>query len=459
MKPRLSKFFQRPATKTGWWAGILALAGILMLAVNNLGLIPLGQTPTRLSSILIQAYNLGMFACLIGAVVLGMIALLGRGERSWMVWLFIVPVLLLVVGVGWMVIERIKNSKPGIHLPTAVPGTQQVALVPENMGSAQETEAAAGLTMSGPQLAVIFDDDGSPDGTSALMYLLADPGARLLAVSMSYGEAHPQVYIHYLGELLQGFGYGHVPLAAGADAPLAGDNSFPPFVRELADGFWGFGGIGLDKKYAVADSAVLMRETILSSEEPVTLLLSGALTNLAQALRDEPRIAENIKAVYIMGGALYVPGNLNDLVEEKNNLAAEWNIYVDPLAAHEVFNSGLDLYLVPLDATNSVNLSREDTAAWRQGGMIADFAADIYDSLMGSWGQSQIEMWDLVTAEVMLHPEHCAFSPLRLEVVTAEGNFEGQTRVVAGEPNVMVCLAADGEAIRATLAQVFAAQK
>jgi len=456
MKPKLSKFFQRPATKTGCWAGILALAGILMLAVNNLGLIPLGETPTRLSSILIQAYNLGMFACLAGAVVLGMIALLGRGERSWMVWLFIVPVVFLVVGVGFMAIERIKFSQPGISSSTAAAGTKQAALTADNW---EETGAAPTPAVTGGQLAVIFDDDGSPDGTSALVYLLAEPGARLLAVSTSYGEAHPQVYIHYLGELLQGFGYGHVPLAAGADAPLAGDNSFPPFVRDLADGFWGFGGVGLDKKYPVADSAALMRQTILSSEEPVTLLLSGALTNLAQALRDEPRIAENIKAVYIMGGALYVPGNLNDLVEEENNLAAEWNIYVDPLAAHEVFNSGLDLYLVPLDATNSVNLTRTDTAAWRQGGMIADFAADIYDSLMGSWGQSQIEMWDLVTAEVMLHPEHCAFSPLRLEVVTAEGNFEGQTRVVAGEPNVMVCLAADGEAIRAALAQVFGSAK
>jgi purine nucleosidase/pyrimidine-specific ribonucleoside hydrolase len=193
--------------------------------------------------------------------------------------------------------------------------------------------------------------------------------------------------------------------------------------------------------------------------EPVTLFMSGALTNLALALRMEPEISEKIAAVYIMGGAVNVPGNIKGLLPDSTNSSAEWNIYADPLAASEVFTSGLNLYLVPLDATNQLKLTARDTAVWRKGGSIPDFAADIYESLMEAWNVDEVEIWDLVTAEIMLNPQHCTFTPLRLEVVTDDGETQGQTRVVDGESNVNVCLDPDSEAIKQELAKVFSSRK
>ena len=137
---------------------------------------------------------------------------------------------------------------------------------------------------------------------------------------------------------------------------------------------------GEQQDYPVQDSAKLLTRTVTESDQPVTLFISGALTNLAQALRMDPGIKENIAAVYIMGGAVYVPGNINGLLPDTKNMVAEWNIFADPLAASEVFASGLKLYLVPLDATNQVNLTVKETRAWRKGGRLPDFAADIYDS-------------------------------------------------------------------------------
>jgi len=65
----------------------------------------------------------------------------------------------------------------------------------------------------------------------------------------------------------------------------------------------------------------------------------------------------------------------------------------------------------------------------------------------------------LMTAEIMMNPEHCTFSPLRLEVVTEEGNLQGQTRIVQGDPNIEVCLEPDGDAIKRKLAEIFSARK
>ena len=429
-----SRFFQRPATRTGWWSGLLAILAMVMLILNNLGLNPFNEMTGQMQPILVTAFDLIMLGSLLAAIVLGIIAVTGKRERSWLVWLFMIPVTLLAILLIAFSIEVYKFNHVRVEIaPTPDAGIERMP--------------------------VIFDDDGSPDGTSALLYLLSDPRADVRAVSVSYGEAHPQVYIHYLGALLERYGYGDIPLGAGKDAPLAGNNAFPDSVREASNGFWGFSQSNLDQKYPVEDSAELMVRTITQSDEPVTLLVSSALTNLAEALRIKPGIKENIATVYIMGGAVYVPGNLKGLDPDTDNSFAEWNIYVDPLAASEVFASGLNLYLVPLDATNQVELTRNDTGVWRKGGSIPDFAAEIYDSRMRDWDREAIEMWDLVTAEIMLNPQHCAFTPLRLEVVTAEGDTEGQTRVIEGKGNVNVCLEPDGDAIKQTLEVMFGERK
>jgi inosine-uridine nucleoside N-ribohydrolase len=99
------------------------------------------------------------------------------------------------------------------------------------------------------------------------------------------------------------------------------------------------------------------------------------------------------------------------------------------------------MYLIPLDATNQVKISKEDTSQWREGGKIANFVADIYDGLMDSTGKHDFYIWDMMASGIMLYPDLCDFQPLHLEVVTGEGDHSGQTAVVStGKPNMNVCL-------------------
>jgi len=79
----------------------------------------------------------------------------------------------------------------------------------------------------------------------------------------------------------------------------------------------------------------------------------GPLTNLAVAIIKEPRIVENVKEVFIMGG-------VTRLVNGFNLPYREHNIRCDPEAAKIVFNSGLPITMVPLDVTLKVAINRED---------------------------------------------------------------------------------------------------
>jgi purine nucleosidase/pyrimidine-specific ribonucleoside hydrolase len=341
-----------------------------------------------------------------------------------------------------------------------LPHQQLVSTFPPILGSTTSVESPLVTIPSGDEpLQVAFDDDGSPDGTTALLYLLLHPRVNLVSASVSFGEAYPETYIQHVGRLIDAYGAATVPLGAGQAAPLAGDNVFPEGMRLAANDFWGFPIPLADRTYPAEDAAAMMASVVTASDEPVKIFISGPATNLAQALRLTPDMAANIQAVYIMGGAVYVPGNIQDLLPDSENHVAEWNVYADPLAADEVLASGLDIVMVPLDATNQVSVGRRETSQWRAGGPAADLAAEIYDGLMSRWATDQAAIWDLMTAVILTDPSLCGFRDLALDVVTDDGPTSGQTMVVSeGQPNVRVCLEPDADRILQNLVEVFAGE-
>ena len=312
----------------------------------------------------------------------------------------------------------------------------------------------------GTVLPVLFDDDGSQDGTAALAYLLSHPGVSLRAITVSYGEAHPDVFVQHIARKLDELGVEGIPLGAGQDAPLAGSNAFPDWLRESSDSFGGLPIPNADQTYPVQDAAELIVATVNAAPQPITIFVSGPQTNLAQALRLDADIAEKIAGVTIMGGAVYVPGNIQAVAPESDNEVAGWNIYADPQAAKEVFASGLPLRLVPLDATNQVTLNAEEIEPWREGGATAAFAVEIYERWLEKFGGRDAATWDLMTAAIMVDPSLCGFASLSLDVVTVDGATSGQTVVdEGGTPNVDVCLSPDAGRIKESFRDVFSASR
>lgn len=92
-------------------------------------------------------------------------------------------------------------------------------------------------------------------------------------------------------------------------------------------------------------------DTLMRSEGDIILIPVGPLTNIAMALRIEPKIADKIQSIVIMGGG-YREVNITP--------SAEFNFWVDPEAAKIVIDSGCDITIVPLDATHKAVLSLDD---------------------------------------------------------------------------------------------------
>jgi len=303
---------------------------------------------------------------------------------------------------------------------------------------------------------VIYDDDGSRDGMVALLYLLSHPEISIEAANISYGEAHPELYVQHTGRVLDQLGITDIPLGAGQDKPLAVGVPFPDWLRGLSDKFWDYPVPNAAKTYPFQNAPELMVSVINQAPGPVTIFLSGPFTNLAQALRLDPGIRNNIAAVYFMGGAVNVPGNITNLISDSKNRVAEWNILADPQAAKEVFESGLEMYMVPLDATNKVIMRQEDIRPWHQGDEKADMAADLYDIMFNNYGFQSAEIFDLTASVLMVQPELCDFQPVHLDVITDQGDTLGQTAVVPdAEPNVHACLEPNADGIRQNLNETF----
>lgn len=339
----------------------------------------------------------------------------------------------------------------GLTPPAApIPSTIASGLPPDTSPSPGPAPESAS------RLPILFDDDGSPDGTTALLYILSHPRADLRAASISYGETHPEIYIQHVGRIMDAAGITGIPLGYGQDSPMAGHNEFPEGIRQAGNNFWGLPIPNADKTYPAQSAPQLMVSAINQSSSPVTVFVSGPATNLAQALQLDPNIRDNIAAVYMMGGAMYVRGNIDDLVSDSDNTVAEWNVYGDPLATQIALDAGLDFHFVPLDATNLVRITGQQINEWRQGGPLANQAADIYTTVLGFQGGEEPLVWDVMTAAIMLEPDLCKFTPLRIEVVTQEGSTSGQTAVVpGGQPNSSVCLEPDVARIRQRLLEVF----
>lgn len=302
---------------------------------------------------------------------------------------------------------------------------------------------------------LIFDDDGSQDGMTALAYVLANPKFDLQAITVSQGIARPEIFADNLAKMLTRTEDTDIPIGIGRSTPLEGSNEFPDFIRDGSDTFWApFVTLPeeADPNVVIRDSAVdLIIETINNSPEPVAILATGPLTNIAEALRRDPSIVDNIEVVQIMGGAVFVEGNLPVLPFPpfSTNLEGEFNIWVDPVAAQEVIDfgeQGLKIQLTPLDATNQIEFGREDYQVWLDTGTpesviaaeLLDFALEVIQSDL-----DPNPVWDLVAAINLSEPDFSLEIPLHIDIDTESdpGDTQGKTKAVEGlPPNILVSL-------------------
>ena len=277
---------------------------------------------------------------------------------------------------------------------------------------------------------MIFDHDGATDDYLALLMLAGSGRCDLRGVTVSYGLGHRGAALKATSMILRALGLG-VPVAAH-DPALRGPNSFPDDWRDTSDQVIGLPILPpVDAPSDRRDSAALLIELLDDSKTPVTLVVTGPLTNIADLIAQRPDLLAKIDRLVVMGGALDVPGNAPDAAIAAGGAEAEYNFYVDPVSADLVLEAaerGLQIVLAPLDVTNELQLS----ADWlerlqRSESFGARLAAGILGGVEPRVAAGEYYLWDGAAVLVLLSPESMHMKDFALSV-EREGPRQGRLR-------------------------------
>ncbi len=197
---------------------------------------------------------------------------------------------------------------------------------------------------------IIIDTDPGQDDAVAILLALASPELDVLGITVVAGNVPLSWTLKNALKVCELAGKPQTRVYAGASGPLVR----ALVTAEHVHGDTGLNGPNLPEPtmQPQAQHAVdyLVEEIKRQPAGSVTLCTLGALTNIALALQRAPEIAPRIQQIVLMGGGFFEGGNITP--------AAEFNIYVDPHAAHIVFSSGIPLVVMPLDVTHQVLTTR-----------------------------------------------------------------------------------------------------
>jgi inosine-uridine nucleoside N-ribohydrolase len=216
---------------------------------------------------------------------------------------------------------------------------------------------------------VILDCDPGHDDAIALLLALGSPELRLLGVTTVSGNQTLEKTTANAIRVLDHVGRGEVPVAAGAPRPL---------IRERHTAAEVHGESGLDgpslpppsRDPEPAHAIDWIAGAVADCDEPVTLIATGPLTNVALLLARYPELESELERIVLMGGAIG---------EGNTTPAAEFNIWVDPEAAHRVFQSGVDLTMVGLDVTHQALMTSAHTERLAAAGKAGQLVADLFE--------------------------------------------------------------------------------
>ena len=270
---------------------------------------------------------------------------------------------------------------------------------------------------------ILIDADPGIDDACAILLALASPELSLEGLSTVHGNCSvEQGTINGLS-ILELANASHIPVAKGCENPLVQPSLLAPETH--GDTGLGYAKLPGPRRTPVVQHACdFLIDKILSSSGEITLVAIGPLTNVALAIRQEPRIVHSIKELIIMGGAIRHEGNTTAL--------AEFNTYVDPHAAHIVYHAGIPTTLVPLDVTYQCILTAQDVERLQKidspiSTFIKDatrFYMEFHDDYQGIEG---CVINDPVALALTFTPELCDYQELPVNVDISGGVAMGKT--------------------------------
>ncbi len=192
------------------------------------------------------------------------------------------------------------------------------------------------------------------------------------------------------------------------------------------------------------------------ADEPLTILITGPVSNLAKVLADAPDLVEKIEQVVWMGGAINVEGNVRDY---EHDGSAEWNAYWDPPATYSLWQTAAPITLFSLDATKQVAVKPEflHRLAQQRAYPLSDLAGQCWVLTVGAIPSYEYiyYMWDTLTTGYLGAPQYMTFRQVRSQVVPYGPSAGRIKEVTQGGKLVQVAAKVDVEGFQNYLLELF----
>ena len=289
---------------------------------------------------------------------------------------------------------------------------------------------------------IILDCDPGHDDAVAIMLAAINPKIDLLGITVVAGNQKLEKTVNNALKVCNHLNL-NVPVYSGMSRPMIREQ----LIADDIHGETGLDGpvfeelrIKAEKEHAVN----FIIDTLMSSDEKITLVPTGPLTNIGMAMRLEPEIIDKIKRIVLMGGS-YQLGNMTP--------AAEFNILADPDAAHVVFSSGVKLVMMGLDLTRQASATKEVVEKIES---LHNKASQLFVDLMKFFAASQKNVFgweappvhDPTTIAYIIDPECIEVKPMFCEIELWSERSYGRTLcdyfgILKKEPNVDVAVKLD----------------
>ena len=280
------------------------------------------------------------------------------------------------------------------------------------------------------QQKIIIDTDigNDIDDAFAVGLALQSPEFKILGISSATGDTTLRARL--LSRLLKETGRDDIPVAVGIArlGVRAGEGVTQAGYAE-----------GGPSDIAYPGAVDFLLEQIRKNPGEVTLIAIGPLTNIGAAIDKDATTFRKLKRVVLMGGSVH-RGYDHGLFGVNPNPSAEYNIAADIPAAQKLFNSGVPLYVMPLDST-IIKLEEIRRAQLVTTGRPVTDAITLMYCQWAPGCNGTPTLFDPVAVAYAIRPDLCPTQPMKLRV-----DDQGYTRVESGEPNAQVCLHSDAEA-------------
>ena len=268
---------------------------------------------------------------------------------------------------------------------------------------------------------IILDCDPGHDDAVAILLAGNYPNIELLGITVAAGNQTIEKTTRNTLNIVQYLNI-DVPVFQGAPRGLIKEQEVCAEIHGES-GLDGFDFPSLIRQKENKHAVNYIIDTLLKSEDKITLVATGPLTNIALALKMEPQITKKIEKVVIMGGSMQM-GNVSP--------AAELNILCDPEAAHIVLNSDLEVYMVTLDVTRKVLCYPSIVERMKD---INNYASKLFVDLMIVFNENQKKIFghdggplhDPVTIAYLIDNSLIEFKKVNVEIDLSHQSSYGRT--------------------------------